>query len=112
MMRAKRWIACDPTWNNQSNYFNKIDFLHFSLNVGANFFFPPSSTVSEFSNPLFSYTFGAEYEYDYTIKISVIESKLTPINSVPILIFICIALGVGSLIITIIVIRKKRHNEF
>lgn len=30
------WIACDPTWNSQSNYFNRIDFLRFNLNVGAN----------------------------------------------------------------------------
>ena len=41
------WIACDPTWN----YFNRIDFLRLNLNVGANFFFPPYSTVSEFLNP-------------------------------------------------------------
>ena len=111
-MRAKRWIACDPTWNGQSNYFNRIDFLHFNLNIGANFFFPPFSSVSEFSNPLFSYTFGADYEYDYSVKISVIESNLTPRDSVPLLIIIIVPFGVVGIIAVIIVIKKKRHKPF
>jgi len=105
------WIACDPRWNRQSNYFNRIDFLRFNLNVGANFFFPPSSTVSEFSNPLFSYTLGAEYEYNYSVQISVIESNLAPLNSVPLLIFIILTFGVVCIIIIVIVIRKKRRNK-
>jgi transglutaminase-like putative cysteine protease len=108
------WIACDPTWNRESSYFNRVDYLRFNLNVGANFFvlpFKPFSVVSEFSNPLFSYTLGAEYEYDYSVKISVIESNITPIESVPLLIFIFIALGIFSVVAVIIVTRKKRSNK-
>ena len=101
------WIACDPTWNSGSNYFNKIDFLRFNLNVGANFFFPPSSTVSEYLNPLFSYSLGVSYEYDYTIKITVIESNVSTLESIPQVAFLIIIISIIGIIIATVFFRRK-----
>ena len=109
------WIACDPTWNSNSDYFNKIDFLRFTTNVGANFFFPPSSILSEFSNPTFSYNSGAEYEFEYIIKITVIDSNLKPqeIGAFVIGITIIILLGVGVIIWIWWKVKKKhKRNAF
>jgi hypothetical protein len=105
------WIACDPTWNSGSNYFNRIDFLRFNLNVGANFFFPPSSTISEYLNPLFSHSLGAFYEYDYTIKITVIESDVLNDSSFPFLITIILVFcGIG-IIITSFKVKKRNQKK-
>ncbi len=105
------WVACDPTWNSGSNYFNRIDFLRFNLNIGANFFFPPSNTVSEYLNPLFSYSFGALYEYDYTIKITVIESNITKLSSFPQVVFLIIIVGIIGIIIATVFFKKKRYRK-
>ncbi|MFW9829724.1 MAG: transglutaminase family protein [Candidatus Thorarchaeota archaeon] len=87
------WIACDPTWHRTVNYFNRIDFLRFNLNIGAHFFFPPSFTVSEFSNPIIGFGPGADYDYDYEIKITVLETDLIPLSEFPIYITIFIVVG-------------------
>lgn len=109
------WIACDPTWNSAVNYFNRIDFLRFTTNVGANFFFPPSSIISEFSNPTFSYNTGAEYEFDYIITITVIESNLQPqeIGAFIIGITIIVVLVIGLTVwIGWKVKKKRKRNAF
>ncbi|MHA2281468.1 MAG: transglutaminase-like domain-containing protein [Promethearchaeota archaeon] len=103
------WIACDPTW--KSNYFNNIDYLRFNLNVGANFFFPPASTISEFGNPIFVYTGGATYTFNYNIDITVIESNLLPISQFPLLFFIFIGIGVAAVLFTIILIIKRSRKK-
>ncbi|KKL64055.1 hypothetical protein LCGC14_2168860, partial [marine sediment metagenome] len=104
------WIACDPTWN----YFNQIDYLRLNLNVGANFFFPPYGTVSEFLNPLFSYTYGADFEYDYIIKITVIESNLPPSLNSPLTLFaiIIIVIIVGLISVYYFVKKLSKKKEF
>ncbi|MHA2038803.1 MAG: transglutaminase-like domain-containing protein, partial [Promethearchaeota archaeon] len=106
------WIACDPTWNSGSNYFNRIDFLRFNLNVGANFFFPPSSTVSEYLNPLFSHSLGASYEYDYTIKITVIASNILTSDLFLQILTLIVIIAIFGIIITIVVIKRKNHRKF
>ena len=105
------WIACDPTWNSGSNYFNRIDFIRFNLNVGANFFFPPFNVISEYLNPLFSYSLGASYEYDYTIKISVVESNVMYYSSNQTIIVVIIITGIIGIVIIAIVLRKKILNK-
>lgn len=70
------WISCDPTWYNGFDYFNRNDFLRFQLNVGANFFIPPSYFVSEFSNPIFVFLAGATFEYTFDIKLTIINTSL------------------------------------
>lgn len=103
------WIACDPTWN--SDYFNKIDYLRFNLNVGANFFLPPSYIVSEFSNPMFVYGVGASFDFNYNVKITVIASNLAPIGNFPILFIVFIGIGVAAVFITIIIIIKRSRKK-
>jgi transglutaminase-like putative cysteine protease len=105
------WIACDPTWNSGLNYFNRIDFLRFNINVGANFFFPPSSTVSEYLNPLFSHSLGASYEYDYVIKITVIESNISTSDLFPTVVFFIIVGVIISLIVFTVVFKRKGGNK-
>jgi hypothetical protein len=105
------WIACDPTWSGSYNYFNNIDFLRFNLNVGANFFFPPSGTVSEFSNPLFSYTLGSSYDFSYDVKITVLASELAPLGTFPIIFFVFIGVGAVAVLITIVIITKSRKKK-
>jgi len=99
------WIACDPLWD----YFNRIDYLRFNLNVGANFFFPPNSIISEFDT-LFRYT-SVFHDYDYNITITVIESNLAPLDSIPLIFFLFIGIGVAALLITVLLIIRIRRNK-
>jgi hypothetical protein len=107
------WIACDPTW--KSNYFNSIDFYHFNLNVGANFFFPPNNNVSEFINPIFYSTSGT-FTYRYDINITAIEVNLLPLAEFPFMFLIFIGIGVTAILLTIILLvkrsRKKPYHEY
>ncbi|MFX0011731.1 MAG: transglutaminase family protein [Candidatus Hermodarchaeota archaeon] len=106
------WIACDPTWNSDKDYFNRIDFLRFATNVGANFFFPPSSIVSEFSNPTFSYNIGADYKFEYLIKITVIESNLQSQEIGAFIFAITIGTTLGICLIIWIGLKiKKKHKR-
>lgn len=105
------WIACDPTWHQSVNYFNRIDFLRFNLNVGANFFFPPSSTISEFGNPIFGYMLGDSFDYDYNVKITVIESNLTPADSFPIFVVIFIVAGLAVILLAIILLLRRGSKK-
>ncbi|MHA1930959.1 MAG: transglutaminase-like domain-containing protein [Promethearchaeota archaeon] len=106
------WIACDPTW--KGTYFNNIDYLRFNVNIGANFFFPPSNTVSEFGNPIFVYSLGATYTFNYNIDITVIESNLVPPGQLPLLFLVFIGIGVAAvlLMITLIVKRSRKKNLY
>ncbi len=105
------WIACDPTWHQSVNYFNRIDFLRFNLNVGANFFFPPSSTISEFGNPIFGYMFGDTFDYNYSVKITVVESNLIPVDSFPIFVVIFIVAGLGVILLAIILLLRRGSKK-
>ncbi|MFX1568504.1 MAG: transglutaminase family protein [Promethearchaeota archaeon] len=105
------WIACDPTWHKEINYFNRIDFLRFSFTVGSNIFFPPSETISEFGNPIFGYNVGATFNYDYQVDISVFESDLTPIPPFPLFPIIFISIGLFAVIIVIVLLIKRRSKK-
>jgi len=104
------WIVSDPTWW-EANYFNRIDFLRFNLNVGAHFFLPPNFTTSEFANPLFSYPKLATFTYRYDIDITVIESNLLPLEEFPFLFLIFIGIGVAAVLVTLILIIKRSHKK-
>lgn len=101
------WIACDALWN----YFNTIDFLRFNLNVGANFFFPPSGTVSEFGNPIIGYIGGDSYESNYNVKITVLESNLAPLSTFPIFVIIFIVAGVSVVVIAVILLLRRGSKK-
>jgi hypothetical protein len=103
------WIACDPTWNSVTNYFNRIDFLRFTRNVGANFFFPPSFTYSEF-NTIFRGS-GGSFSFDYDIKITVLETQLAPLSTIPLLFFLFIGIGIAAVVLTVFLIVRGRHNK-
>ncbi|MHA2120376.1 MAG: transglutaminase-like domain-containing protein [Promethearchaeota archaeon] len=103
------WIACDPTWNSATNYFNRIDFLRFNRNIGANFFFPPHFTDSEF-NTLFTST-STSCSFDYTIKITVLESSFAPLTPLPLLFFVFIGIGVAAIAVTVLIIVREKRKK-
>ncbi len=114
------WIACDPTWNKEVNYFNRIDYLRFNFNVGEWFSDPLTQPVSEFANPFIAFYAGAVYEWEYHLDVSVIETTFEPdtpqgnwdIDLSNYLTEILLATIVGGAIIialvAIVVVTKKR----
>jgi hypothetical protein len=103
------WIACDALWSEATNYFNRIDFLRFNLNVGANFFFSPY-IFSEFANPVFLHS-GGSYDFNYDVKVTVLASNLSPSGTFPILLIVFIAVGVAAVLITLIIIIKRSSKK-
>ena len=108
------WIACDPTWNKNNDYFNNIDYLRFNLNVGAHFFVPPSLSISEFSNPSFSFNPSSIFEFTHNIDITVIdieqnqhETSSDPFPFLPIIIIV----GVFSVAVTVLVIVLRKSSK-
>ncbi len=104
------WIASDPTWSRNIDYFNRIDYLRFTVTIGANFFFPPSETISEFANPIFSYPILASFDFTYNVKITIIYTDLKPSNPFP-LIPVIIIVGVFSIVIIILIITIKKKSK-
>jgi transglutaminase-like putative cysteine protease len=104
------WIACDPTW--KEGYFNGIDFLRFNLNVGAWFNLPgatpPYNSISEF--PIDPSPVCSDYtvcNFQFTIKVTVIETNLRPPNELPILFIIFTIIGVGAVTTLMFLLRRR-----
>ena len=73
------WIACDPTWNADYDYVNRIDYLRLNLNVGAWFSIPGGlPDQSEFPHPCIVYSAFSDSDYQYSIKITVLDTDLLP----------------------------------
>ena len=108
------WIACDPTWDGQVNYFNHIDYLRFNLNIGAWFSVPQLSDASEFPHPCLVYINTSVFDYDYNFKVSVVDVNLNQFAT-EIIIFIIIGVILAALVIGITIVimrrRKKRFKE-
>jgi transglutaminase-like putative cysteine protease len=104
------WIACDPTWHKiTGDYFNKIDYLHFSFNIGSWFFYPPDLNCSEFSVPRI-YGFGSgDWDYDYEFKVTVLETNYLSIDLLGLVIVIIIA-AVLIIALTSIIITTRRKR--
>ncbi len=121
------WIACDPTWGEESDdYFNQIDYIRFNTLVGAWFEAPgvppPDNKVSEFPFwPLIISTNHIKaYSYDYDVNIEIIdtdfveeESPLSRILEIPSFSMEILALTSIGAIMGLIVIhyRKSRKNN-
>ncbi|MCK4382896.1 MAG: transglutaminase domain-containing protein [Candidatus Lokiarchaeota archaeon] len=105
------WIACDPTWDGQVNYFNHIDYLRFNLNIGAWFSVPQLSDASEFPHPCLVYIMTSVFDYDYNFKVSVVDINLNQFAT-EIIIFIIIGVILAALVIgiTIIIMRRKKKR--
>lgn len=104
------WIACDPTW--KEGYFNGIDFLRFNLNVGAWFNLPgaspPYNYISEFPivpSPVCSD--HTAYDFQITIKVTVIEANLRPPSELPLLFIIFTIIGVGAVTTLMFLLRRR-----
>ncbi|MFX1414880.1 MAG: hypothetical protein ACFFA2_13725, partial [Promethearchaeota archaeon] len=69
---------------------------------------------SEFPNPCIVYDTDADFNYDYNVVITVIESSKLPLDPLTIIITVGTIAAIVSVIILIIVIsnkRKKRAKE-
>ena len=104
------WIAAEPQ---NPNYYKKIDFLRFNLNIGAWFYMPDYGDVSEFPvipSPVFSE--GSTYTFDYTMKITILDTNYITFDFITLLIVIGIVAAV-VVVITLIIRsgKKKRATE-
>jgi len=107
------FIACDPTWGSTGyNYFNKMDFIHLTSNIGACFEVPSLSyNVSEYSvlpNPVFQS--DAIFKYDTSINIKILEVNLIEDNTMMYIIVGLIIL-ITFLIIIYIFIKTGKNKK-
>ncbi|MCK4688425.1 MAG: transglutaminase domain-containing protein [Candidatus Lokiarchaeota archaeon] len=108
------WIACDPTWHSGGfDYFNRIDYLRFNLNIGQWFSIPMLSDVSEFPNPCIVYN-NPSFDFVYQFKVTATESSLSPSDQFPMLIVIVVMAAIVIALVAIILpmtIKRKRKKE-
>jgi transglutaminase-like putative cysteine protease len=107
------WIACDPTWNGNIDYTLKVDFLRFNLNVGAWFSIPAGlPDASEFPHPCIVYQSLSECDFQYSYKVTVIDTDLSGLDPIWIIIIIvCISIGILVLIIILIKVSRRRKKQ-
>jgi len=108
------WIACDPTWG--QGYFNRIDFLRFSFNVGAWFFLPgatpPYNYISEFPiHPSPVCSNHSAYNCQYSIEITVLGTNLNPLREFPIFVTVLMIVGFFAIISLMFLLRSRRHKK-
>jgi len=104
------WIASDPTWNSGGNYANKVDYLRLNLNVGAWFHIPMLPDESEFPHPCIVYDSNSDFSYQYSLKITVLETNLLPDYLLIWIIALSSIVGV-ILVVTYIVISRRRKKR-
>ncbi len=110
------WIACDPTWHSGGyDYFNRIDFLRFNLNIGQWFSIPMFlDKESEFPHPCIVFYEGSSFDYIYQFKVTVLDSEFTQINQFPVIIIIVVMAAIVIALVAIVLtmtIKKKRKKE-
>jgi hypothetical protein len=113
------WIACDPTFNKDYDYFNKIDCLRFNLNVGSWFIVPgiapPNNKISEFSNPLIVYQNDASFDFEYSFTINVLDTDSVEVSggsSNQELINLLIIGGVIVCLLGLVGVLIKKRNKY
>ena len=108
------WIACDPTWHSGGfDYFNRIDYLRFNLNIGQWFSIPMLSDVSKFSNPCIVIN-NPSFDFVYQFKVTATESSLSPSDQFPMLIVIVVIAAIIIALVAIVLtitIKRKRKKE-
>ena len=106
------WIACDPTWDENGDYFNYIDYFHLNLNIGAWFSIPGLPDESEFPHPCIVYMLSSTFDYEYNLNIKVISTNLN-ITEIIVIIVIVSIVGVVIVVVTLLIRsnRKKRKQR-
>ena len=112
------WIPADPTWHDSSySYINRIDYLRFNFNVGANwtipFLSPPNDNFSEFPVPCIAGT--ALPDAEYKMKITILETNLKPNMSFILIISIVVIIGVIILVVLVVgsaAKKPKNRNKY
>ena len=111
------WIVSDPTWGQggQFDYFNRLDYLHLTSNVGSWFSLLPPLNYTEYPympNPAISDITpnGSAYDYTLTAVFTVTDVDLIPLPEFDWLLLF-IVLGIIAIVITAVVIIVKRRNR-
>ena len=106
------WIACDPTWDENGDYFNYIDYYHLNLNIGAWFSIPGLPDESEFPHPCIIYMLSSTFDYDYNLNLKVISTNMN-ITEIIVIIVIVSIVGVVIIVVTLLIRsnRKKRKQQ-
>ena len=104
------WIACDPTWNSDGDYANKIDYLRINLNAGAWFSIPEIvDDESEFPHPCIVYQELSDFNYQYSLKVTVLNTNLLP--DYLLIWIIGLSSVAGIVIVVALVISSKRRKK-
>lgn len=109
------WIECDPTWGVQQEveYFNRIDYMHFCSTVGSWIFYPPDGNFSEFPFlPTPSQYIEDSTNYEINTRIIILETNFAPQQIDPelwmiILTTILVIAIIAAIVATVVVIIKK-----
>jgi transglutaminase-like putative cysteine protease len=108
------WIACDPTWHSGGyDYFNRIDYLRFNLNIGQWFSIPMLPDESEFPHPCIVFN-NPNFDFVYQFRVTATESSLSPSTQFPLVIItVVIAAAVIAIvaIVLIMTMKGKRKKE-
>lgn len=107
------WIPSDPTWGSTGyDYFNYMDFIHLTANIGAWFEVPIlTNYVSEYSVlPSPVYQANAVFEYETLIHVEVLEVNLIEDNTIlPIIVGLIIL--ITFLVIIYIFIKTGKSKK-
>ncbi len=108
------WIACDPTWHKETkDYFNRIDYQRLNFNIGAWFSIPFLPDEGEFPNPCIIYDEFSDFDLEYQIKVTVLESNLID-NSIDFIFWIIVIstiIGVFLVLGIVIYIIRRRSED-
>jgi len=105
------WIACDPTWDEEVDYFNHIDYWRFNFNIGAWFSIPELPNESEFPHPCLVYQGDSSFDYEYNFKVVVIDTDLYFPDFITIIIILIIIVAVIIVVVAIIIYTKKKRKS-
>ncbi len=114
------WIACDPTWDQNYNYKNHIDYIHLTTAHGQDFgegIVPdptevqPDLVLTEFSiTPLILVTGAQQYVYNYELRVKVTETNLPEEWAIPQSLLIFIIIMVAITLVCVAVYLNARKN--
>ncbi|MFX1354661.1 MAG: hypothetical protein ACFFGP_11910 [Promethearchaeota archaeon] len=71
----------------------------------------PANPQSEFPNPCIVYNSTADFNYDYRVVITVLESTSSPLNLLAIVIIVGTIVGLVSIIVLVIVISRRNKKR-
>ncbi|MHA1732169.1 MAG: transglutaminase-like domain-containing protein [Promethearchaeota archaeon] len=113
------WIACDPTWSQTYDYYNRIDYIHLTTAHGQDFgeginpspLTPQNPEISEFTiTPYMLATGSKYYTYDFTMTIKVTGTNLQDKSTIPTSLIAFIVVMVVISVVSVAVLANARRR--